>query len=145
ADATLPNLASDERVAFVVLGGGTLEHWVNQHYLRGLNKREVHIYDSDVAEYAEYARKVNERANGSWAGVTGKHGCAADLHKEASSGALGFEIEVTDQPAGGKATPKVFGEAFAAHVGHASPLNDSNAKRKLAQQAFPCMTSEMLG
>lgn len=144
ADVTLPNLASDERLAFVVLGGGTLEHWVNQHYLRSLNKREVHIYDGDVPDYAEYARKVNERANGSWGVVTAKHEIESYLHKDAISMAFGFEIEVTDYPVAGKATPKVFGEAFAAHGGYANPLKDSNAKRKLAQQAFPCMTAAML-
>lgn len=144
ADATLPNLISDERLAFVVLGGGTLEHWVNQHYLRGLNKREVHIYDGDVPEYAESARKVNERENGSWAVVTTKHEIESYLHKDAISMAFGFDIEVTDHPVEGKATPKVFGEAFVAHSGNGKPLKDSNAKRKLAQQAFPCMTAAML-
>ncbi|WP_256575239.1 MULTISPECIES: ATP-binding protein [unclassified Pseudomonas] len=144
ADATLPNLMSDERVAFVVLGGGTLEHWVNQHYLRGLNKREVHIYDGDVPDYAESAKKVNERQNGSWAVVTSKHEIESYLHKDAISLAFGFEVEVTDHPVEGKSTPKVFGEAFVAHSGNGKPLKDSNAKRKLAQQAFPRMTAAML-
>ncbi|MBI6924135.1 ATP-binding protein [Pseudomonas putida] len=144
SDATLPNLASDDRLAFVVLGGGTLEHWVNQHYLRGLNKQEVHIYDGDVPEYAESARKVNERGNGSWAVVTTKHEIESYLHKDAISMAFGFQIEITDHPVEGKATPKVFGEAFVAHSGSGKPLKDSNAKRKLAQQAFPCMTAAML-
>jgi energy-coupling factor transporter ATP-binding protein EcfA2 len=144
ADPTLPNLASDERIAFVVLGGGTLEHWVNQHYLRGLNKREVHIYDRDVPDYAECAKQVNERENGSWAVVTAKHEIESYLHRDAISMAFGFDIEVTDHPVEGKATPKVFGEAFVAHAGNGKPLKDSNAKRKLAQQAFPCMTAAML-
>ncbi|MCS4065450.1 ATP-binding protein [Pseudomonas putida] len=144
ADATLPNLTCDERLAFVVLGGGTLEHWVNQHYLRGLNKREVHIYDGDVPEYAESARKVNERENGSWAVVTTKHEIESYLHRDAISMAFGFHIEITDHPVEGKATPKVFGEAFVVHSGSGKPLKDSNAKRKLAQQAFPCMTAAML-
>lgn len=144
ADTTLPNVASDERLAFILLGGGTLEHWVNHHYLRGLNKREVHIYDGDVPQYAEYARAVNERGDGSWGVVTSKHEIESYLHKDAISMAFGFEIEVTDHPVEGKATPKVFGEAFAAYAGYGSPLKDSNAKRKLAQQAFPCMTAAML-
>lgn len=143
-DATLPNLESDERLAFVVLGGGTLEHWVNQHYLRGLNKREVHIYDGDVPRYAESARVINERGDGSWGVVTAKHEIESYLHRDAISMAFGFEIEITDHPVEGKATPRVFGEAFAAHAGHGNPLKDSNAKKKLAQQAFPCMTAAML-
>lgn len=143
-DATFPNLATDERLAFVVLGGGTLEHWVNKHYLRGLNKREVHIYDGDVPDYAEYAKRVNERGDGSWAAVTAKHEIESYLHRDAISMAFGFNIEVTDNPVDGKATPKVFAEAFVAHTGYGKPLKDSNAKRKLAQQAFPCMTAAML-
>ncbi|WP_259394543.1 ATP-binding protein [Stenotrophomonas koreensis] len=71
-DATLPNLASDDRLAFVVLGGGTLEHWVNQNYLRALNKREAHIYDGDVAKYAHSVDLVNARTDGSWAVRTTK-------------------------------------------------------------------------
>lgn len=143
-DVTLPNLASDERLAFVVLGGGTLEHWVNQHYLRGLGKREVHIYDGDVPAYAVSAKQVNDRKDGSWAVVTIKHEIESYLHKEAIALAFGFDIEITDHPVGGKAVPKVFGEAFVAHAGKGSPLNDSTAKRKLAQHAFPRMTAAML-
>ncbi|QEI06220.1 ATP-binding protein [Pigmentiphaga aceris] len=144
SDSTLPNLALDGRLAFVVLGGGTLEHWVNQHYLRGLNKREVHIYDADVPDYAESVKQVNARGDGSWAVITAKHEIESYLHKAAIAQAFSFAIEVTDHPVGGKATPKVFGEAFAAHVGHGKPLKDSTAKRKLAQQAFPYMTAAML-
>lgn len=144
SDATLPNLASDERLAFVVLGGGTLEHWVNQHYLRSLNKPEVHIYDGDVVGYEEHARRVNERDDGSWAVITHKHEIESYLHKDAISEAFGIEIEVTDRPVEGKGTPRVFGEAFAAKAGSGKPLKDSSAKKKLAQQAFPRMTAEML-
>jgi hypothetical protein len=143
-DPTLPNLDSDERFAFVVLGGGTLGHWVNQQYLRGLKKREVHIYDGDVREYAQYSMSVNERGDGSWGVVTTKHEIESYLHKDAISMAFGFEIEVTDHPVDGKATPAAFAEAFAANVGHGCPLRDSKAKKMLAQQAFPCMTAAML-
>lgn len=144
ADSTLPNLGTDERLAFVVLGGGTLEHWVNQHYLRGLGKREVHIYDGDVPAYAESAEQVNDRGDGSWAVITIKHEIESYLHKDAIALAFGFEIEVTDHPVEGKATPKVFGEAFAAQRGHGAPLGDKKAKAKLADRAFPHMTCAML-
>ncbi|MBB6337489.1 hypothetical protein FHR59_001699 [Xanthomonas arboricola] len=144
ADSTLPNLGTDSRVAFVVLGGGTLEHWVNQHYLRGLGKREVHIYDGDVPAYADSAEQVNDRGDGSWAVITIKHEIESYLHKDAIALAFGFEIEVTDHPIEGKATPKVFGEAFAAQRGHGAPLGDKKAKAKLADRAFPRMTCAML-
>lgn len=144
ADSSLPNLASDERLAFVVLGGGTLEHWVNHHYLRGLGKREVHIYDGDVPAYAASAQQVNERGDGSWAAVTVKHEIESYLHSNAIALAFGFEVEVTDHPVAGKSTPAKFGEAFAAQRGHGAPLGDKKAKAKLAEQAFPLMTAAML-
>lgn len=144
ADSTLPDLASDERIAFVVLGGGNLEHWVNHHYLRALNKPEVHIYDSDVAKYANYVAQVNARQDGSWAVQTIKHEIESYLHSDAIFQAFGFHIDVHDHPVDNKATPKLFGEAYSTHVGHGAPLGDSKAKAKLAQQAFPCMTAEIL-
>lgn len=94
--------------------------------------------------YAEFAKQVNERGDGSWAVVTAKHEIESYLHKDAISMAFGFDIEVTDHPVEGKATPKVFGEAFVAHSGTGKPFKESNAKRKLAQQAFRCMTAAML-
>lgn len=144
ADPVFPCLASDERVAFIVLGGATLEHWVNERYLRALNKPEVHIYDGDVAAYVDRAAEVNARGDGSWAVVTVKHEIESYLHTDAIALAFGVQIEVTDQPVDGKATPKVFGEAFAAHRGHGEPLRDKKAKAKLAEHAFPLMTAAML-
>ncbi|WP_232316474.1 ATP-binding protein [Candidatus Burkholderia verschuerenii] len=69
-DQSLPDLEKDDRVAFVVLGGGTLKHWVDEYYLRALHRREVHIYDRDVASYAVAAATVNARGDGSWAAQT---------------------------------------------------------------------------
>ena len=43
SDGGIPDLTTDERVAFVVLGGGALSHWVNENYLRNLGRPEVHI------------------------------------------------------------------------------------------------------
>ncbi|KRG78806.1 ATP-dependent OLD family endonuclease [Stenotrophomonas ginsengisoli] len=143
-DATLPNLASDDRLAFIVLGGGTLEHWVNQNYLRALNKREVHIYDGDVAKYAQSVDLVNARIDGSWAVRTTKHEIESYLHTDAISLAFGVEVDIFDHPVNGKATPKLFAEAYSAHVGHGAPLGDNKAKGKLAQFAFPMMTAAML-
>ena len=66
----IPNLGNDERIAFVVLGGGTLKHWVNEHYLKDLRRPEVHIYDNDVDDYANAITAVNERGDKSWAVLT---------------------------------------------------------------------------
>ena len=38
-------LEADPRIILLPLGGDTLRDWVNEHYLKGLGKPEVHIYD----------------------------------------------------------------------------------------------------
>lgn len=144
SDPTLPNLDIEERVAFVVLGGATLQHWVNQHYLQTLNKPEVHIYDGDVADYKDSVARVNARTDGSWGVTTSKHEIESYLHPDAIDLAFGIRIAVTDQPVGGKATPRVFADAYSAHLALRAPMKDSTAKKHLANKAFPCMTAAML-
>lgn len=146
-DPAIPDLSTDERVAFVVLGGATLKHWVDGHYLRALRRPEVHIYDRDVHDYAIQVEAINRRGDGlgSWAAQTSKHEIENYLHPQAIREAFGFDVVVTDHPeADGKAVPKLFGEAFAAHRGHGAPLNDAKAKAKLARDAFPRMTAAMI-
>lgn len=140
-DDTLPCLESDDRIAFVPLGGGTLKHWVDDHYLRGLGRPEVHIYDGDVPDYANSVAMVNARADGSWAVQTAKHEIESYLHTDAIRDAFIIEVEVTDQPVDGKATPKRFSEAFFAANPVGAPMKDAKAKQKLAQRAFPHMTA----
>lgn len=140
-DNTLPNLENDERVAFIVLGGGTLKHWVNENYLRALNRLEVHIYDSDVAEYADSVNAVNARNDGCWAAQTLKHEIESYLHPDAISEAFDVVIAVTDQPVEGKATPKVFAEAYSRAQRFDGVMKDSRAKAYLAERAFPLMTA----
>jgi len=61
--ANLSDLENDDKVAIIPTGGGTLKDWINEQYLKNLDKPEFHIYDSDVAEYQEYVDKVNERGD----------------------------------------------------------------------------------
>lgn len=146
-DPSIPDFSTDERVAFVVLGGGTLKHWVAERYLKSLMRPEVHIYDSDVPDYANQVEEINQRddGRGSWAVQTSKHEIESYLHPQAIQDAFGFEIAIVDHPgADGKAVPKLFGEAFSANRGHGAPLKDSNAKAKLAELAFPRMTAAMI-
>lgn len=143
-DNTLPNLETDERVAFVVLGGGTLKHWVDECYLRALNRKEVHIYDRDVASYADAVATVNARQNGSWATQTTKHEIESYLHTEAIFDAFGVQVEVTDHPINGKATPKLFAEAYSVAQKYDNVMGDQKAKLKLAERAFPLMTANRI-
>jgi len=145
ADPTIPDLSTECRVAFITLGGSTLKHWVAEHYLKGLGKPEVHIYDSDVAKYQSAVDEVNGRSDGSWAVTTNKYEIESYLHKDAIEEAFGVTIEVTDHPnADGHATPKVFAIAYSRNKGLDSVLGESKAKNKLCEKAFPLMTSERI-
>ncbi|WP_243402256.1 ATP-binding protein, partial [Lelliottia aquatilis] len=143
-DNTLPDLDNDERVAFIVLGGGTLKHWVNENYLRALNRREIHIYDRDVPAYAEAVNAVNARGNGCWAAQTLKHEVESYLHPDAIHDAFGVTIAVTDHPVAGKATPKVFAEAYSLAQHFDGVMKDNAAKARLAERAFPLMTAALI-
>jgi predicted ATPase len=139
---TLPNLGTDERVAFVVLGGSTLKHWVAEHYLKQLRRPEVHIYDSDVAKYAASVAEVNLRKDGSWAVQTSKHEIESYLHTDAIFDAFGVQIVVPDAlDANGHAVPRIFASAYSAAQGYDNVMGDDKAKLRLADKAFPLMTS----
>jgi putative ATP-dependent endonuclease of the OLD family len=144
ADPTLPNLATDERIAFVVLGGSTLKHWVDENYLQSLRRPEIHIYDRDVPAYAAAVVKVNLRTDGSWAAQTTKHEIESYLHPEAIREAFGVTILVDDHPVDSKAVPKIFAEAYSAAQRFDGVMKDSNAKTRLADKAFPLMTAERI-
>ncbi|PKO12696.1 MAG: OLD family endonuclease [Chloroflexi bacterium HGW-Chloroflexi-10] len=125
----IPDLLNDPRIAFVVLGGGTLKHWVNQHYLRGLGRPEVHIYDNDVAKYADAINEVNLRQDGSWGVQTQKFEIENYLHPDAILDGLSYNIPINDTDD----IPALFKAA--------ANWNPNNAKKKLAQYAFPKMTA----
>lgn len=129
ADPAVPNLHCDPRVAFVVLGGGTLSHWVNEHYLRGLNRPEVHIYDNDVAKYGQHITQVNQRVDGSWGIQTTKREIENYLHPDAIREGVGCTITFGDN------------DDVPALVGAQQQWNSKNAKKRLAASAFPRMTA----
>jgi putative ATP-dependent endonuclease of OLD family len=144
-DPSILNLDNDDRIAFIVLGGGNLQHWVNHNYLKSLGKPEIHIYDADVPKYQQSAQDVNQRDDSSRAFITQKHEIESYLHSEAIKNAFGVEIEVTDHPnEDGKATPKVFSEAFSLLKNFDAVMGDTKAKSKLANKAFSEMTAAMI-
>lgn len=60
-DPNIINLMADDSVGYVITGGSALIHYLNQKHLDGLNKSEVHIYDSDVGAYVTAVRTINEK------------------------------------------------------------------------------------
>lgn len=145
ADPALPDLSTDQRVAFVPLGGSTLQHWVAGHFLRGLGRPEVHIYDGDVAKYAASAAQVNARTDGSWAVQTIKHEIESYLHSDAIKDALGVVVDVPDQlNAIGHATPRLVALAMHALNPVGQPRSDDKVKKLLAERGFPRMNANRL-
>lgn len=61
-DPELFDLNSDE-IAWIITGGSSLKHYVENKYLEGLGKPELHLYDSDVASYITVVAKINAEAN----------------------------------------------------------------------------------
>jgi predicted ATPase len=144
-DDGIPDLTSDDRVAFVVLGGGNLKHWVNNNYLKGFGRPEVHIYDADVPAYVEVIDQVNSRGDGSIGFITQKHEIESYLHPDAIKAAFEVDVVVTDHPnEDGKATPKIFAEVYSEAQGYDGVMKDNNAKIRLSERAFPLMTSDMI-
>lgn len=145
ADDTLPDLSKDDRVAFVPLGGSTLKHWVTEHYLRPLNRPEVHIYDNDVPKYGDTVAVVNQRGDRSWAALTSKHEIECYLHPDAIREAFDVDVAVGDKPdIEGKAVPRLFAEAFFARQNTDAVMSDTKAKQRLSEKAFPKMSAARL-
>jgi len=141
----LPDLSDDERIAFILMGGSTLKHWVNHNYLKELGKPEFHLYDNDVAGYQNSIDEVNAREDNSYGQLTQKLEIESYLHSDAIKNGFDIEIEIPDKLNGeNKATPRIFAEAYSVKLRYANPINDTKAKKFLAERAFPNMTAEMI-
>ena len=141
----LPDLSEDERIAFILMGGSTLKHWVTYNYLKGLGKPEFHLYDNDVATYQESIDEVNNRSDDSCGQLTKKYEIENYLHPDAIKLGFDIEMEVPDNlNVDNKSVPRIFAEAYSMKFGFPTPIKDKNAKKFLAERAFPNMTAEMI-
>lgn len=61
-DQSLIDLNSEE-IAWVITGGSSLKHYLENKYLEGLGKPEFHLYDSDVASYINDVATINAEGN----------------------------------------------------------------------------------
>lgn len=131
-DPTLPDLLNNQYVAVIPLGGGTLQHWVNNHYLKNLTLPEVHIYDGDVSKYGQDIIKVTQRGDGSWGVQTKKREIENYLHPKAIQEGLSVNVQFGDTDD----VPKL--------VAANKCWNARTAKKKLAENAFPKMTANWI-
>ncbi|MCM4164023.1 MULTISPECIES: ATP-binding protein [unclassified Arenibacter] len=54
---------NDPSVGWVITGGSSLKHYVENSYLSGLGKPEVHIYDGDDITYINAVKEINAMGN----------------------------------------------------------------------------------
>lgn len=57
------DLENRNDIAIVISGGSCLKFYVDNKYLDGLGKPEIHIYDNDIPEYRDYVAKINAEEN----------------------------------------------------------------------------------
>ena len=50
---------NDSKIGWVITGGSSLKHYVENSYLSGLGKPEVHIYDGDDIKYIRAVQEIN--------------------------------------------------------------------------------------
>jgi len=86
------DLEDNQRVILIPLGGSTLKHWVDNHYLRKLDLPEVHIYDGDKEESKQTAQQVNNRDDGSRGFTTKKR----EIENYISPGIIEQIFELSD-------------------------------------------------
>lgn len=94
------DLINDNRIVAISLGGGTLGHWVTNHYLKKLKKKEVHIYDRDEDfKYQTFVDEVNNRGLDHFATLTQKREIENYFHEDviipSFESADGFQITIT--------------------------------------------------
>lgn len=57
------NLNDNDSIGIIISGGSSLKFYIDNKYLDGLGKPEVHIYDNDIAEYRSYVARINGAGN----------------------------------------------------------------------------------
>lgn len=134
-DPELPDLLAHPLIAVLPMGGDTLGQWVSKHYLRGFNTPEAHIYDSDVEKYKAAVDEVNARGDRSWACQTSKLEIENYLHVDVIGRTFPDAADVVfdDQ----SDLPQLIAEKL-------GMKNHGKIKAKLAREAFPQMTAELL-
>jgi predicted ATP-dependent endonuclease of OLD family len=56
-------LEDNPEIGIIISGGSSLKFYIDNKYLDGLGKPEVHIYDNDIADYRTYVKKINDEGN----------------------------------------------------------------------------------
>lgn len=133
--ANVPDITNDPRIVFIPMGGHTLKDWVNNNYLKTLNKPEVHIYDRDLNTPPQYQKEflaVNARNDGSIAFMTAKREMENYLHPNAIHAVFGVQIVINDLT------------DVSTTVSDLTPYNESKAKKKINKFVTQKMNYQLL-
>jgi predicted ATP-dependent endonuclease of OLD family len=63
-DGNILQLENNLEIGIVISGGSSLKFYIDNKYLEGLGKPEVHIYDNDIEQYRNYVKKINDEGKG---------------------------------------------------------------------------------
>lgn len=97
SDQTIIDIDMSQNVVILPLGGSVLKEWGNQNYLKKLNTREYHIYDSDNTDaHAIDCDQVNRRGDGSSARMTRKREMENYIHNDIVKKVFGVQIEIDE-------------------------------------------------
>lgn len=62
-DDSIIKLEENLEIGIIISGGSSLKFYIDNKYLDGLGKPEIHIYDNDIAEYRTYVNQINNEGN----------------------------------------------------------------------------------
>lgn len=140
SDSAIPDIKSDPRVAIIELGGSSLKHWVDNHYLREIGIPEYHIYDCDdpnSPQYLDDCNTVNARNDGSKAHLTQRREIENYYHPDLIYNEFGVSLN----PAPFDDVPALIRDNLPANQNR---LNTSTIKERLAKYCAPRMTLSQL-
>lgn len=147
-DDAILDLSDSPEVAFVPVGGRTLEQWIERHYLAELNRPEFHVYDGDYATDANVTASievVNARTDGSKAKVLDRVAAECYLHADAIKRVCEVEVEVKPNECAAKLTAEAMraaGKKIPLPGGKQAKAHDNVVKRLLNTEVAAQMTPE---
>ena len=139
SDQTIIDIDMSQNVVILPLGGSVLKEWVNLNYLKKLNTREYHIYDSDNTDaHAIDCDRVNRRGDGSSARMTRKREMENYIHSDIVREVFGVQIEIND-------TMDVSTEiSNTIRASNPEGYRPDTVKKKLNKRCAPRMTMQLL-
>ena len=140
SDNSMPDIKSDPRIAIIELGGSSLKHWVDNHYLREIGIPEFHIYDRDdpnSPNYSDACNQINARGDGSKACLTHRKEIENYYHTDL----IYNEFQVRLNPARFDDVPALIRSNLPSS---GVDLNKAKIKERLAKYCAPQMTLPQL-